>query len=73
MDAIKLAAYAKQLLPRSEAVMCCILPRDIVWMHLNIPLMQWQNTDIAWNRVMLWANVTLLHTDVMLLPVLTRT
>ncbi len=34
MDAIKLAAYAEQHLPRSKAAMCCILPRDIVWMHL---------------------------------------
>ncbi len=35
VDAIKLMAYVEQLLSRSKAAMCCILPRGIVWMHLN--------------------------------------
>ncbi len=30
-----MAAYAKQLLPRGKAAVCCILPRGIVWMHLE--------------------------------------
>ncbi len=33
VDAIKLAAYAEQLLPASKATVCCILPRGIVWTH----------------------------------------
>ncbi len=36
VDAIALAAYAEQLLPRSKAAMCCILPHGIVWTHLFI-------------------------------------
>ncbi len=35
MDAIASAAYAEQLLPSSKAAVCCILPRGIVWTHLN--------------------------------------
>ncbi len=35
VNAIKLAAYAEQPWPRSKAAMCCILPRNVVWMHLN--------------------------------------
>ncbi len=35
VDAIALAAYAEQLLPRSKAAVCCILPHGIVWTHLN--------------------------------------
>ncbi len=35
VDAIALAAYAEQLLPRSKAAVCCILSHDIVWMHLK--------------------------------------
>ncbi len=35
VDAIALAACAEQLLPRSKAALCCILPRSIVWTHLN--------------------------------------
>ncbi len=35
VDAIALAAYAKQLLPHGKAAVCCILPRGIVWTHLN--------------------------------------
>ncbi len=34
MDAIALAAYAEQLLPRGKAAVCYILPRGIVWTHL---------------------------------------
>ncbi len=34
VDAIALAAYAKQLLPHGKAAVCCILPRGIVWTHL---------------------------------------
>ncbi len=33
-DAIALATYAEQLLPRGKAALCCILPRGIVWTHL---------------------------------------
>ncbi len=36
MDAIALAAYAEQLLPRSKAAVCCILQHGIVWTHLKI-------------------------------------
>ncbi len=36
MDAIALAAYAKQLLPRSKAAVCCILSCSIVWMRLYL-------------------------------------
>ncbi len=36
MDAIALAAYAEQLLPRGEASVCCVLPCGIVWTHLKI-------------------------------------
>ncbi len=39
----------------------------------NIPLMRRQNTDIAWNRMMLRADITLLHTDIMLLSIHTCT
>ncbi len=35
VDAIALAAYAEQLLPRSKAAVCCILPHGIVWTHLK--------------------------------------
>ncbi len=35
-DAITLAVYAEQLLPRGKAAVCCILPRGIVWMHLKL-------------------------------------
>ncbi len=35
VDAIALAAYAKQLLPCGKAVVCSILPRGIVWTHLK--------------------------------------
>ncbi len=35
-DAIALAAYAEQLLPRGKAAVCCILPHGIVWMHLKV-------------------------------------
>ncbi len=31
VDGIALAAYAEQLLPRSKAAVCCILPHGIVW------------------------------------------
>ncbi len=34
VDAIALVAYAKQLLPRGKAAVCCILSRGIVWTHL---------------------------------------
>ncbi len=34
VDAIALAAYDEQLLPRGKAAVCCILPRGIVWTHL---------------------------------------
>ncbi len=34
VDVIALEAYAKQLLPRGKAAVCCILPRSIVWTHL---------------------------------------
>ncbi len=34
VDAIALAAYVEQLLPRGKAAVCCILPRCIVWTHL---------------------------------------
>ncbi len=36
VDAIALAAYAEQLLPRSKAAVCCILLRGIEWTHLKI-------------------------------------
>ncbi len=36
VDAIALAAYAEQLLRRGKAAVCCILPRGIVWTHLNV-------------------------------------
>ncbi len=35
VDMIALAAYTEQLLPRGKAAVCCILPRSIVWTHLN--------------------------------------
>ncbi len=35
VDAIALAAYTEQLLPRGKAAVCCILPRGIVWTHLQ--------------------------------------
>ncbi len=35
VDAIKLAAYAEQLLPRGKAAMCCILGCDTVWTHFK--------------------------------------
>ncbi len=35
VNAIALAAYAEQLLPRGKAAVCCILPHGIVWTHLN--------------------------------------
>ncbi len=73
VDATKLAAYAEQLLPRSDAAMYCILRRGLVWMHLNIPLIRRQNTDIAWNWILLRADIMLLRTDVTLLPVHTCT
>ncbi len=38
VETIALAAYAEQLLPPGKAAMCCILPRGIVWTHLN----EWQ-------------------------------
>ncbi len=38
-----------------------------VTLKRNIPLMRRQNTDIVWNRMMLWANVTLFHSYVTLL------
>ncbi len=36
VDAIASAAYVEQLLPSGKAAVCCILPRGIVWTHLNI-------------------------------------
>ncbi len=36
MDAIALAAYAEQLLPRGKAAVCYILPRSIEWTHLKV-------------------------------------
>ncbi len=36
VDAIALAAYTEQLLPCGKAAVCCILPRGIVWTHLNV-------------------------------------
>ncbi len=35
VDAIALAAYAEQLLPRGKAAVCCILSRGIVWTYLK--------------------------------------
>ncbi len=35
VDAIALAAYAEQLLPRGKAAVCSILPRGIVWTYLQ--------------------------------------
>ncbi len=48
VDKIVLVAYAEQLLPRGKATVCCILPRDIVWMHLNdhTPSTHLQRPDI---------------------------
>ncbi len=43
-----------------------------VTLERNIPLMRWQNTDIAWNGMMLQADVTLLRT-VVTLPIHTCT
>ncbi len=40
-----------------------------ITLERNIPLMRQQNTNIARNGMMLQADVTLLHTDVILLPV----
>ncbi len=34
VDTITLAAYTEQLLPRSKAALCCILPHGIVWTRL---------------------------------------
>ncbi len=36
VDAIALAAYAEQLLPRGKAAVCCILLHGIVWTHLQV-------------------------------------
>ncbi len=35
VDPITLVAYAEQLLPSGKAAVYCILPRGIVWTHLN--------------------------------------
>ncbi len=35
VDAIALTAHAEQLLALGTAAVCCILPRGIVWTHLN--------------------------------------
>ncbi len=39
VDAIAVAAYAEQLLPRGKAAVCCILLRGIVWTHLYVHLL----------------------------------
>ncbi len=36
VEAIALAAYTEQLLPRDKAAVCCILLRGIVWAHLKV-------------------------------------
>ncbi len=44
-----------------------------VTLERNIPLMRRQNTDIAWNGMMLRADAMLLYADVTLLPIHTCT
>ncbi len=44
-----------------------------VTLECNILLMRPQNTNIAWNGMMLWADVTLLHIDGTLLRIHTST
>ncbi len=53
VDAIALAAYAEQLLPRGKAAVCCILPRGIVWTHLKrLKKMGTRITEKTWMKIL---------------------
>ncbi len=63
VDAIALAAYAEQLLPRGKAAVCCILPHGIVWTHLYtyslVPIML--RSAKGWDKVATFVTLTMRH------------
>ncbi len=68
VDAIPLAAYAKQLLLRGKSALCCILPHGIVWTHLNngsaatpepriMLLKSGVDGKVEWAAVVMWESI----------------